>query len=142
MIKVNGKLIAAPGDPKKYGSLLSQALPAVIRTEEQNEQYLAVVESLMRKGENNLSPEEDILFDLLVHLIEDFERRHYRPRRAKPVEVLRELMAANGLKQADLVPIFGSKSIVSEVLGGTREISKAKAKALGEYFHISPAAFI
>src|SRR5262245_36886771 len=111
MIKKNGKPIAVPGDPKKYGSLLSQTLPAIIETEEQNEHYLAVGEKLMRKGEDNLSPEEETLLDLLVHLIEDFERRYYRSLKATPVEVLRELMAANDLKQADLVTIFGSKSI-------------------------------
>lgn len=141
MRKANGKLIAVPGDPKKYGFLLSQTLPAVIETEEQNEQYLAIVEKLMRKGEN-LSPEEETLLKLLVHLISDFEQRYYKPRKATPVEVLRELMAANDLKQADLVPIFGSKGIVSEVVNGKRGISKANAKALGEFFNISPAAFI
>jgi HTH-type transcriptional regulator/antitoxin HigA len=141
MIKANGKLIAVPGDPKKYGSLLSQTLPAIIETEEQNEHYLAIVEKLMRKGEN-LSPEEETLLKLLAHLIQDFERRYYKLRKATPVEVLRELMAANDLKQADLVPIFGSKGIVSEVVNGKRGISKANAKALGEFFNISPAAFI
>jgi HTH-type transcriptional regulator / antitoxin HigA len=142
MIKINGKPIAVPGDPKKYGSLLSQTLPAIIETEEQNEQYLAVVEKLMRKGEDNLSPEEETLLKLLVHLISDFEHRYYKPRKASPVEVLRELMAANDLKQADLVPIFGSKGITSEVINGKRGISKAHAKALGKFFNISPAAFI
>jgi HTH-type transcriptional regulator/antitoxin HigA len=142
MTKANGKLTAVPGDPKRYGALLAQALPAVIQTEEQNEQYLAVVEKLMGKGEGNLSPEEETLLDLLVHLIEDFEKRYYKPRMATPVEVLRELMAANGLKQADLVPIFGSKGITSEVINGKRGISKANAKALGKFFNISPAAFI
>ena len=141
MIKANGKLIAVPADPKKYGSLLSQTLPAIIETEEQNEQYLAIVEKLMCKGEN-LSPEEETLLKLLAHLIQDFERRYYKPHKATPVEVLRELMAANDLKQADLVPIFGSKGIVSEVVNGKRGISKANAKALGEFFNISPAAFI
>jgi HTH-type transcriptional regulator/antitoxin HigA len=95
MTKANGKLIAVPGDPKKYGSLLLQTLPAVIETEEQNEHYLAIVENLMRKGEN-ISPEEETLLKLLVHLIEDFERRYYKPRKATPLEVLRDLMAANG----------------------------------------------
>jgi HTH-type transcriptional regulator/antitoxin HigA len=142
MTKANGKLIAVPGDPKKYGSLLAQTLPAVIQTEEQNEQYLAIVEKLMRKGEENLSPEENTLLDLLVHLIEDFEKRYYKPRKATPLEVLHELMAANDLKQSDLVPIFGSKGITSEVVNGKRGISKANAKALGELFSISPAAFI
>src|SRR5215470_12085279 len=118
MTKVNGKLIAVPGDPKRYGALLAQTLPAVIQTEEQNEQYLAVVEKLMRKGEENLSPEENTLLDLLVHLIEDFEQRYYQPESATPLEVLHELMAANDLKQADLVPIFGSKGITSEVVNG------------------------
>jgi len=141
MIKANGKLIAVPVDPKKYGSLLSQTLPAIIETEEQNEQYLAIVEKLMRKGEN-LSPEEETLLKLLAHLIQDFEQRYYKPRKATPVEVLRELMAANDLKQTDLAPIFGSKGIVSEVVNGKRGISKANAKALGEFFNISPAAFI
>jgi HTH-type transcriptional regulator/antitoxin HigA len=142
MIKANGKLTAVPGDPKKYGALLLDALPAIIETEEQNEHYLAIVEKLMRKGENNLSPEEEMLLDLLVHLIEDFEIRYYKPPKATPLEILLDLIAVNNLKQTDLVPIFGSKSIVSEVVNGKRGISKANAKALGEFFHISTAAFI
>lgn len=141
MTKANGKLIAVPGDPKKYGTLLAQTLPAVIQTEEQNEQYLAIVEKLMSKGEN-LSPEEATLLDLLVHLIHDFEQRFYQPEDATPLEVLHFLMEANDLKQSDLVPIFGSKGITSEVINGKRGISKAHAKALGEFFNISPAAFI
>jgi HTH-type transcriptional regulator/antitoxin HigA len=142
MTKANGKLIAGRGDPKKYGALLLETLPAIIETEAQNERYLAIVEKLMRKGEENLSPEENTLLDLLVHLIEDFERRYYQPEDATPLEVLHFLMESNGLKQADLVPIFGSKGIVSEVVNGKRGISKANAKALGEFFNISPAAFI
>src|SRR5215510_2846718 len=136
MTKTSGKMIAVPGDPRKYGSLLSEALSAVIETEKQNEQYLAIVEGLMSKGEN-LSPEEETLLKLLAHLIEDFERRYYKPRKATPLEVLHELMAANDLKQSDLLPIFGSKGIVSEVVNGKRGISKANAKALGEFFNIS-----
>jgi HTH-type transcriptional regulator/antitoxin HigA len=142
MSKINGKLIAVPGDPKRYGALLAQTLPAIIETEEQNEQYLAIVEKLMSKGEENLSTEEETLLNLLVHLIEDFERRYYQPEDATPLEVLHFLMESNGLKQSDLVTIFGSKGITSEVVNGKRGISKANAKALGEFFNISPAAFI
>lgn len=134
-------MIAVQGDPRKYGALLSDALPAVIETEKQNEQYLAIVEQLMSTGEN-LSPEEETLLKLLAHLIEDFERRYYKPRRATPLEVLHELMAANDLKQSDLVPIFGSKGITSEVVNGKRGISKANAKALAKFFNVSPAVFI
>jgi HTH-type transcriptional regulator / antitoxin HigA len=46
------------------------------------------------------------------------------------------------LKQKDLVPLFGSQGIASEVLNGKRSISKSQAKALGDFFHVSPALFL
>jgi HTH-type transcriptional regulator / antitoxin HigA len=39
------------------------------------------------------------------------------------------------------LPVFGSQGIVSEVLSGKRSISKAQAKALGEFFKVSPTLF-
>lgn len=38
---------------------------------------LAIVESLMEKGECNLSAEENVLLGLLVTLIEQFEAKAY-----------------------------------------------------------------
>jgi HTH-type transcriptional regulator/antitoxin HigA len=134
-------MIAARLDPKRYARLLSATLPTIIETEEQNEHYLGVVEELMRKGEN-LAPEEEMLVNLLSLLISEFEHKFYQIKKAPPLDVLKELMAANQLKQTDLVPIFGSKGITSEVLNGKRGISKEKAKALADYFHISAEAFI
>ncbi|HEX8651263.1 MAG TPA: helix-turn-helix domain-containing protein [Pyrinomonadaceae bacterium] len=95
----------------------------------------------MVKGERR-SLEEDVLLDLLFHLIQDFEQRFYHPGEATPHEVLRELMAANGVKQSDLWKLFGSKGVASEVVNGKRGISKSQAKALAEYFHVSPEVFI
>jgi HTH-type transcriptional regulator / antitoxin HigA len=46
-----------------------------------------------------------------------------------------------GLKQKDLVPVFGSQGIASEVLNGKRGIIKAQARALGEFFKVSPSLF-
>jgi HTH-type transcriptional regulator / antitoxin HigA len=40
------------------------------------------------------------------------------------------------------VGIIGSKGVVSEVVNGKRSISKAQAKALGEFFNVSPLLFI
>jgi len=51
---------------KRYGRLLAQAAPRAIRTEEENDRALAIVEKLMEKGELNLTPEEDALLELLV----------------------------------------------------------------------------
>jgi antitoxin component HigA of HigAB toxin-antitoxin module len=43
-----------------------------------------------------------------VNRNETFERRHYRIRKSTPRAILKELMAANRLKQSDLLPVFGS----------------------------------
>ena len=132
-------------DKKKYSRLLAKTLPRAISTEEENERLLAIVEQLMSKGENNLSPEEDVLLELLVTLIERFEEDYYKLDRNTPassIEVLRELMSARGLKPKDLWDLFGSKGLTSEVLSGKRGISKSKAKALAEFFHVSPDLFI
>jgi HTH-type transcriptional regulator/antitoxin HigA len=51
-------------------------------------------------------------------------------------------MEASDTRQADLVGIIGSSGVVSEVVNGKRSISKAQAKALGDYFKVSPSLFI
>jgi HTH-type transcriptional regulator/antitoxin HigA len=78
----------------------------------------------------------------MTRLIEDFEEQHYKLNAAIPVTILKELMAARDLQAKDLWEVFGSKSLISEVLNGNRDISKNKAKALGEFFHVSAELFI
>jgi HTH-type transcriptional regulator/antitoxin HigA len=60
-------------NPRVYGELLLDVLPRPIETEAENERALAVVDRLMSKGEDNLTPEETTLLELLVQLIERFE---------------------------------------------------------------------
>lgn len=128
-------------DALKYGKLLAKALPTVIKTAEENDRMLAVVEELMKKG-NKLTPEEGELLTLLGKLISDFEEEFYPPEDVTPLEALHELMEVRGKKQNALVEIFGSKGITSEVINGKRSISKAQAKALAGYFHVSVELFI
>lgn len=125
---------------KVYAHLLGEVQPKVIETEEENERYLAEVEKLMALGEE-LSPEQEQLLRLLVTLIEEFEDQHYQLKRTTPLEILNELMRDRGLRQKDLVPVFSSQGIASEVLNGKRSISKSQAKALGDFFHVSPTLF-
>jgi HTH-type transcriptional regulator/antitoxin HigA len=113
----------------------------VIQTEEENIRKLAVAEKLMAKGEN-LSTEEDALLRLVAKLIQDFEEEFYQPRDATPIEVLHHLMEARGSKQSDLLPVFGSKGVASEVINGKRSISKTQAKALAKFFGVSAELFI
>jgi HTH-type transcriptional regulator / antitoxin HigA len=125
---------------REYAELLVAIQPKVIETEAENEFYLAEVTKLMRIGES-ISPAQERLLRLLVNLIESFESQHYQIKAATPLEILTELVNDRGLKQKDLLPVFGSQGVASEVLNGKRGISKAQAKALGEFFKVSPSIF-
>jgi len=75
-------------------------------------------------------------------LIEAYEEEHYPIQDASAVEVIRELMAANNLRQKDLVRVFGSESMVSLVLNGLRPLAVEHIRALSRRFKVSPAVFI
>jgi HTH-type transcriptional regulator/antitoxin HigA len=79
--------------------------------------------------------------NLLTLLIEDFEERHYALPKASPIEVIMFLMEQHGLKQKDLTDVFGTPSIVSEVLSGKCDLSKDHIAKLSERFHVSPEVF-
>lgn len=129
-------------DMKRYGRLLARAVPTVIKTEEQNERALAIVESLMEKGERNLTPEEDALFELLTDLIHDFEEKAYPIPKSEPHKIVAFLLEQRGLAPKDLWPVVGSKSRVSEILAGRRAPTKEQAKKLAEFFHVGVDLFI
>jgi HTH-type transcriptional regulator/antitoxin HigA len=123
----------------QYADLLARVLPSVIHSEKENERYLAMLEELDQK--DKLSPAEQRLTELLTLLIEDFEEKAYALKPAKPLDILIELMEANNLKQKDLVDVFGTPSIVSEVLNGKRRLTIEHIKKLSYRFHISPEVF-
>jgi HTH-type transcriptional regulator/antitoxin HigA len=131
-------------DEQKYGKLLMQTLPSVITSDEELERMTKEVDRLMSKGikEDELSPEEEKLLELLAVLIEQYEDEHYPMPNIPPQEVLKYLMQENGYKQKDIVHIFGSSGITSEVVNGKRSISKAQAKKLAEFFGVSVELFI
>ncbi|HEY9848528.1 MAG TPA: transcriptional regulator [Leptolyngbyaceae cyanobacterium] len=126
---------------EEYTRLLAETLLRVIHTEDEHKRLLKEVEKLMDLGED-ITDEQAELFDLLVNLIEQYENKHYQLKAATPHEILKELMLARYLKQKDLIEVFGSKGIASEVINGKRSISKNQAKALGEFFHVSPVLFL
>jgi HTH-type transcriptional regulator/antitoxin HigA len=129
-------------DPRRYGRLLAERLPTVIRTEKENEKMLAAIWALMKKGESNLSEEELALLELMSVLVERFEEDHYSIPDSPPHRILRHLMESRNTKLADLVPILGGRGRVSELVNGKRAISKAQAKALADYFRVSAELFL
>jgi HTH-type transcriptional regulator/antitoxin HigA len=128
-------------DPKSYGRLLARKLPSVIRTEEDNERALAELAGFDRRH-SSLTPEEREYSEMLSVLIEAFEDRHYALEGSTPQSRLRSLMEERGLRQRDLLGVFGSRGIASEVVSGKREISKAQAKGLAAMFHVPADLFL
>jgi HTH-type transcriptional regulator/antitoxin HigA len=125
----------------EYAALLSSTLPAVIRSEAENARCIRRLEELDSKGKE-MTAAERRMDELLTLLIEDFEDKHYALKASSPVDVLNELMSANNLKQKDLLDVFGTPSIVSEVLHGKRQLTTEHIRRLSRRFHISPEVFI
>ncbi|MCC3428749.1 MAG: transcriptional regulator [Microcoleus sp. PH2017_04_SCI_O_A] len=119
---------------------LAEVAPRAIETEAEYDRLLAVAEGLTFAKNRTL--EEKALHKLLVTLIEVYEDQNYAIDKSEPHEILQHIMEASGTRQADLVGIIGSSGVVSEVVNGKRAISKAQAKALGDYFKVSPSLFI
>jgi HTH-type transcriptional regulator/antitoxin HigA len=128
-------------NPETYGKLLTQYLPKVITNQIENERVIDIAEALSNK--HDLTLEEEQLLELLVTLIENFESKEYAfENSSTPLSRIHFLVETNNLKQVDLLDIFGSKGITSEVFNGKRKISKTHAVRLGERFNVDPALFL
>jgi len=114
-------------------------MPRMITSDVQNERYTEALLALERQS--NLSVDEKNLAEILTLLIEAYEEKHYSVPDASPTEVLQELLAANNLRQKDLVPIFGSEGAVSDILNGRRPLNKGHIEKLRRRFAISPEVF-
>jgi HTH-type transcriptional regulator/antitoxin HigA len=123
--------------PAKY--LLKGEAPRIISSPEQHETYISRLLELQRKA--NRSAQETETAKLLVVLIADYEAKHVVVEKASGVEVLRELMAANGLRQKDLAGDLGGESIVSLILQEKRQLNRQQMEKLSHRFHVSPAVF-
>jgi HTH-type transcriptional regulator / antitoxin HigA len=124
----------------EYSALLTRIPPRVIRSDRENEAYTEILYDLDQRAKS-LTRAERELADLLTLLIEDYEEKRYGLPRAKPLDTLRFLMEEHDLKQKDLADVFGTPSIVSEVLSGKRELNKQHIERLSKKFHVSPELF-
>lgn len=103
--------------------------PKVIRTREQYDAYLAEVQSLMAQGPSLNTSNSDKL-ELLTVLLEAYENTKYPVESPDPIDAILFRMSEKGLKQADLIPYFGTSSRVSEVLRRKRPLTVQMIRAL------------
>lgn len=105
----------------------------VIENDIDHAQAKALIEKLM--GSND--PADRARLTAQARLVDAYERARW-PRRAPSLpDLLTYLMDQHGLSRADLVPLLGTPSRVSEVLTGKRELSMSMVRKLRDRFHIS-----
>ncbi len=104
-----------------------------IKTEADYEATLKEIEGLMSAEAD--SPQGDRL-DVLVTLVEAYEREHYPIDFPDPIEAIKFRMEQQGLSVEDLVPVIGRKNRVYEVLARKRPLTLRMIEGLHETFSI------
>ena len=113
----------------------------VIRSDTEYNRMTRLLDTLVDEVGDDESHSFAGLMELVGHLIEQYEASRASLPDLPPREVLRFLMTRHNFGQADLKEL-GSQGVVSEILGGKREINARQAKALAARFGVSPASFL
>jgi len=127
-------------NPIEYGRLCGEIVPKAIETDEEFDRLVAEMEAIDFK--ENPTPEEEALSATLAVLIQDYDDKHYPLPKTTPDQTIRYLMERRDLKQADLLPIFGSRSVASDVINGKREPSKTHIRKLAKFFRMPADLFL
>ncbi|MGE0873513.1 MAG: type II toxin-antitoxin system HigA family antitoxin [Burkholderiales bacterium] len=110
-----------------------------IRTKREHQAALKEVEALWEAPEG--SPEADRL-EVLVLLVEAYERTHYPIPDPDPVDFLLHIMEARSLARKDLEPFIGSRARVAEVLNRVRPLSLEMIRKLAAGLDISAEVLV
>lgn len=113
----------------------------VIKTEGQYQSYLSEVQSLLLSSPE-IGSEDSERLELLTVLLENYENQKYPVEAPDPIAAIKFRMQEKGLKQADLIPYFGTRSRVSEVLSGKRPLTLQMIRALSVGLGISAETLI
>ena len=123
----------------KYIQLLQQFPPRPINNDEQLEATQAQIYRLLDK--NELTSEELDYLDVLGVLVFEYEQAQDSIPDLYGVELLKVLIQEKQLRQKDLVPIFKTESIISDILSGKRQLTVRHIQELAQFFSLSPAVF-
>jgi HTH-type transcriptional regulator/antitoxin HigA len=87
------------------------------------------------------TPESDEL-EILLDLIEAYERRNYPMEFPDPIYAITIRMEELGLRRKDLEPCIGSRARVSEILNRRRALTLPMIRRLSELLGLSAEALI
>ena len=106
-----------------------------IRSDEHLDETQNVMDRLLAKGE--LDEGEEMYLDALSDLVAVYEDEHHAIEPASDADMLRHLMEAKGVTQAQLSQEAEiAKSTISEVLAGRRPFSRQMIRKLAEFFEV------
>ena len=91
-----------------------------VKTEQDYDSALSRIEDLWGALPGTNDGDE---LDVLLTLVEAYENEHHPVPPPSPIEAIRFVMDQQGLHQADLIPILGSRPRVSEILSGKRKLT-------------------
>ena len=104
-----------------------------IRTKQDYDEALARVDALMGAPPESAEGRE---LDVLVDLVVAYEEKHFPMDYPSPAEAIEYCMEQQGLEPRDLVPLIGTRTKVTEVLSGKRQITMPMARTLHENLDI------
>ncbi len=110
-----------------------------IRTNAEHEEALHEVERLWKAEES--TPDGDRL-DVLITLVEAYERSKFPIDLPNPVEAIKFRLEQQGADATALIGVIGSRTRVYEVLRGDRGLSLAMIRRLHDQFHIPAETLI
>src|SRR5438105_7911114 len=121
---------------------LVMAFPlASIKSDEQLQEAQRVMDRLLARGE--LDDGEEMYLDALSDLVATYEDKHYAIEPAADADMLRHLMEAKGVTQAQLRrDTMLPKSTISEVLAGKKPFSRQMIRKFAAYFKVDVSVLV
>lgn len=121
-----------------YLRLVSAFPLASIRSDEHLAEAKRVMDGLLARG--RLDSGQAMYLDALSDLVASYEDAHHSIEPASDADMLRHLLDAKGVAQAEVCRETGiPKSTVSEVLSGRRRLSRQMIRKLAGYFRVDPS---
>ena len=138
MTRSSGKM--TPGLSNiSYTDLLLAFPPRPIKAVEQFVATQSMIDQLIDKSE--LSEDEQDYLNLLGTLVYEYEEQTVEIPDICGIEMLKVLVEEFELRQKDLISIFKTESIVSDVLNRKRNLTVEHIQKLSQFFRVSPAVF-
>ena len=101
-----------------------------------SEAELARARALVERLWDSNKPADVARLEAQARLIAAYEERKWPRRRPNTADLIRHLMDQHDLAPADMVPILGTASRVSEVLSGKKQLSMAMIQRLRARFRV------